>query len=146
MRPLLRIVRDRPMSAGLRSRFPTRPSIETAYPVSTRSRSVKSVSEHPDNVIDLPQRKRTPGNPPGPLYRTVRARAGYHIVVSLAPEFDARVYYVSRNEKLHPGGCIVQCDQIYMLPADIVSMFDRYSYAIAFVADDIRFYNRSRTT
>ena len=62
-------------------------------------------------------------------------------MVSLAPDFDARVYYVSRNEKLHPEGWIVQCEQPYVLPADILAMFDTFSQALDFVARDIRIYN-----
>ena len=102
--------------------------------------------ENGDNVIDLPLHRRTPRNPPGPLYRRVRVRPGYHILASLAPEFDARVYYVSRNARLHPGGWIVQCEQVYMLLADLVSTFDTYSQAITFAADDIRLYNLSITS
>ena len=101
------------------------------------------MSENADNVIDLGVRRRTPGNPPGPLYRTLRVRAGYHIVVSLAPPFDSRVYYISRNQWINPGGWIVQCEQAYVVPADIVSQFNTYSEALAFVANDIRVYNLS---
>ena len=104
------------------------------------------MSENTDNVIDLGLRRRTPGNPPGPLYRTLRVRAGYHIVVSLAPAFDARVYYISRNQWINPGGWIVQCEQAYVVPADIVSKFNTYSEALAFVANDIRVYNLSITS
>ena len=68
-------------------------------------------------------------------------RPGYHIVVSLAPEFDARVYYVSRNEQLHPEGWIVQCEQRYVLPSDFVTPFDTFSQALDFVARDIQIYN-----
>ena len=97
-------------------------------------------------VISLELHKRSPRNPPDRLYRRILVRPGYHILVSLAPEFDARVYYVSRNYKLHPSGWIVQCEQPYMLPADLVSRFDTFSQAIAFVADDIRLYNLSFTS
>ena len=46
-----------------------------------------------------------------------------------------------RNEKLHPKGWIVQCEQPYIPPADILAMFDAFSQALAFVAEDIRSYN-----
>ena len=61
------------------------------------------MSENADNVIDLGVRRRTPGNPPGPLYRTLRVRAGYHIVVSLALAFvanDIRVYNLSITSRI----------------------------------------------
>ena len=70
------------------------------------------------NVISLALHKRNPRNPPDRLYRRILVRPGYHILVSLAPEFDARVYYVSRNYKLHPSGWIAQCEQTFMIPAD----------------------------
>ena len=98
------------------------------------------------NVISLELHKRTPRPPPHRLYRRIRVRPGYHILVSLAPEFDARVYYVSRNYKLHPSGWIAQCEQTFMIPADPVARFDTFSQAIAFVADDIRLYNLSITS
>ena len=63
------------------------------------------------NVIGLELHKRSQRVLPNRLYRRIPVRPGYHIVVSLAPDFDARVYYVSRNEKLHPEGWIVQCEQ-----------------------------------
>ena len=44
------------------------------------------------NVISLELHKRSPRNPPDRLYRRILVRPGYHILVSLAPEFDARVY------------------------------------------------------
>ena len=97
------------------------------------------------NVISLELRKRNPRDPPDRLCRRILVRPGYHILVSLAPEFDARVYYVSRNEQLHPGGWIAQCEQIFMLPADPVSKFDAFSQAVAYVAEDIRLYNLSIT-
>ena len=98
------------------------------------------------NVVSLGLHKRSPRILPYRLYRRIPVRPGYHIVLSLAPEFDARVYYVSRNEKLHPHGWIVQCEQPYMLPADIVAKFDTFSHALAFVAEDIRSYNLSFTS
>ncbi len=93
------------------------------------------------NVTGPELRNQSPGVLPDPLYRRIPVRPGYHIVVSLAPDFDARIYYVSRNEKLHPDGWIVQCEQRYVLPADIVPMFDTFSQALDFVARDISIYN-----
>ena len=98
------------------------------------------------NVVSLELHKRSPRVLPFRLYRRIPVRPGYHIVLSLAPEFDARVYYVSRNEMLHPGGWIVQCEQPYMLPQDIVAKFDTFSQALAFIAEDIRSYNLAFTS
>ena len=93
------------------------------------------------NVAGLELHNQSSGVLPDPLYRRIPVRPGYHIVVSLAPEFDARIYYVSRNEKLHPDGWIVQCEQRYVLPADFVTPFDTFSQALDFVARDISIYN-----
>ena len=93
------------------------------------------------NVTGLELHNQSPGVLPDPPYRRIPVRPGYHIVVSLAPEFDARIYYVSRNEKLHPDGWIVQCEQRYVLPAEILAMFDTFSQALDFVARDIGMYN-----
>ena len=93
------------------------------------------------NVTGLEVHDQSPGVLPDPPYRRIPVRPGYHIVVSLAPDFDARIYYVSRNEKLHPEGWIVQCEQRYVLPADILAMFDTFSQALDFIARDIGMYN-----
>ena len=54
---------------------------------------------------------------------------------------EAHAIIFFRNEKLHPEGWIVQCEQRYVLPADILAMFDTFSQALDFVARDIRMYN-----